>query len=235
MMVASRPSSRLYRPYRHFCAMARSLELLGERWSLLVVRDLLLGPRRFSDLARSLVGITPTRLTERLRRLQAVGVVERDRRQGRREVWYRLTEAGHDLGPVVDALTLWGIQHASPAVVPGEPVRPEHVMIGAKVWLTWRQARPRRPVRWVWRFTADADESYTLRFDGTAWKLTREAAGEDAAQPDVVVHTTPEAWARFLTAPAPKRRLPRRGIGLTATPAAMAELAAAFDASLQAG
>src|SRR6266516_4261614 len=94
---ASRPSSR---PYRHFCAMARSLELLGERWSLLVVRDLLLGPRRFSDLARSLGGITPTRLTERLRHLQAVGVVQRHRPPVRREGWHRLTEAGHDLGVV---------------------------------------------------------------------------------------------------------------------------------------
>jgi len=230
VMVATHPSSR---PYRHFCAMARSLELLGERWSLLVVRDLLLGPRRFSDLARSLAGITPTRLTQRLRHLQAAGVVERDRRQGRRDVWYRLTEAGHDLGPVVDALTLWGIQHASPAVRPGEPVRPEHVMNGAKVWLTWRQARPPHPVRWVWRFTGE--EPYTLTYNGTAWQLTREDAGEDTAQPDVDVDTTPEAWARFLTAPPPNRRLPRRGIRLTATPAALAEFTAAFDPSPRAG
>jgi DNA-binding HxlR family transcriptional regulator len=214
------------RAYRHFCAMARSLELVGERWSLLVVRDLLLGPRRFSDLERSLGGITPTRLVERLRHLQAAGVVERDRPRGRREVWYRLTEAGRDLAVVVDALTLWGIQHGSPAVRPGEPVRPEHVMNGAKVWLNWRRARPGAPVTWVWHFAAE--EPYTLRFDGTAWQLTREDA---QAAADVVVQTTPEAWAGFLTTPPPHRRLPDRGIHLTATPSARAEFAAAFNAS----
>jgi DNA-binding HxlR family transcriptional regulator len=219
------------RTYRHFCAMARSLEVLGERWSLLVVRDLLLGPRRFSDLQRSLGGITPTRLTERLRHLQNAGIVERDRRQGRREVWYRLTEAGQDLGVVVDALTLWGIQHVSPAMRPGEPVRPEHVMNGTKVWLAWRQVQPRSPVTWMWRFTAD--EPYTLRFDGTAWRLTREDATH--ADVNVVVRTTPEAWAGFLTTPPPDRRLPDRGIHLTSTPAALAEFAAAFHASPRAG
>jgi DNA-binding transcriptional ArsR family regulator len=68
------------RIYRHSCMMARALEAVGERWSLLIVRDLLLGPRRFTDLARSLSEITPTRLTGRLRQLEAAGLVERDRR-----------------------------------------------------------------------------------------------------------------------------------------------------------
>jgi DNA-binding HxlR family transcriptional regulator len=216
------------RSYRHFCAMARALELTGERWSLLVVRDLLLGPRRFGDLERSLGGITPTRLTERLRHLQAVGIVERDCRRGRREVWYRLTEAGQDLGPVVDALTLWGIRHARPAVRPGEPVRAEHVLNGTKVWLDWRQARPRDGVTWLWRFPDD--EAYTLRYDGTAWQLAREDAQAGA---DVVVRTTPAAWARFLTTPSPHRRLPGHGIHLSAMPAAQAEFAAAFAGSPQ--
>src|SRR5512133_533684 len=100
------------RIYRHFCMMARALEVVGERWSLLVVRDLLLGPQRFTDLARSLPDITPTRLTSRLRQLEAAGVVEREPPSGGREVWYRLTDAGLDLAPVVDALTYWGIGHA---------------------------------------------------------------------------------------------------------------------------
>jgi DNA-binding HxlR family transcriptional regulator len=56
---------------------ARALEELGERWSLLVVRDLMLGPRRFTDLSRSLGGNQPTRLTDRLRRLEAADVVVR--------------------------------------------------------------------------------------------------------------------------------------------------------------
>src|SRR5262249_46786897 len=66
------------RIYRHFCMMARALEVVGEHWSLLIVRDLLLGPQRFTDLARSLQEITPTRLTNRLRQLEAAGVVTRE-------------------------------------------------------------------------------------------------------------------------------------------------------------
>ena len=98
--------------YRHFCMGARTLEVVGERWSLLIVRDLQLGPRRFTDLVRGLDEITPTRLTGRLRQLEAAGIVTRESPEVGREVWYRLTGPGRDLEPVIDALTLWGIEHA---------------------------------------------------------------------------------------------------------------------------
>src|SRR6266540_3206177 len=136
------------RIYRHFCMMARALELVGERWSLLIVRDLLLGPRRFTDLARSLAEITPTRLTNRLRQLEAAGIVVREPPTKGREVWYRLTESGRDLGSVVDALTLWGIEHAREGPHLGEPVHPEPVMIGTKVWLNRYAVLPADPVAW---------------------------------------------------------------------------------------
>ena len=63
--------------YQHFCPAARALEMIGEKWSLLIVRDLLAGPRRFSDLRRSLTAITPKWLSARLRALEGDGVVER--------------------------------------------------------------------------------------------------------------------------------------------------------------
>ena len=109
--------------YGHYCAAARALEVIGEKWSLLLVRDLLYGPHRFSDLARSLGGITPKLLTNRLRELEASGVIERDEEEGRREVWYRLTPAGEALRPVVDELLVWGVEHGKPPE-PGEPVYP---------------------------------------------------------------------------------------------------------------
>lgn len=211
------------RNYRHWCAMARSLELLGERWSLLVVRDLLLGPRRFTDLMRSLAGITPARLTERLKHLQAAGVVHRDRPPGRREAWYQLTTAGQDLGPIVDALTLWGIRHAPLTVRHGEAVHPEHVLRGTKVWLQAR-ASPARPVTWVWQFPTG--QAYTLRFGQAGWVLARTPT----PGADVVVDTTPEAWAAFLTAPPGARHLARPGLHLTSSTAGRAEFAAAFNA-----
>src|SRR5262245_11765346 len=79
--------------YQHFCPAARALEVVGEKWSLLIVRDLLAGPRRFSELRRTLTAITPKWLSARLRALEAVGVLRREE-AGEREVWYRLTPKG---------------------------------------------------------------------------------------------------------------------------------------------
>ena len=104
--------TRNVRTYDHFCLTARALERVGDRWSLLVIRDLLTGTKRFTDLMDRLGGITPKTLSQRLRELEDTGIVAADREPGRREVWYRLTPAGADLGPVIDALGQWGLQHA---------------------------------------------------------------------------------------------------------------------------
>src|SRR5215211_718965 len=106
------------RTYDHFCMLARALERVGDRWTLLVVRDLLGGPRRFTDLMDRLGGITPKTLAQRLRELTDSGIVEADRVAGRREVWYRLTPAGEELGPAVEALSLWGLRHALRPPIP---------------------------------------------------------------------------------------------------------------------
>jgi len=213
------------RTYRHFCMLARALEVVGERWSLLIVRDLLLGPQRFTDLVRSLPEITPTRLTTRLRQLEAAGVVTREPPTAGREVWYRLSEGGLELAPVVDALTLWGIGHAFEPPRAGEPVQPVPLMIGTKVTLGVRAGRWRRPVAWVWRFAAADD--YTIRYAEGAWTLARE----DAEGADLVVETTLEAWAQFLCAPG-ARNLPRENIHLVGKPAAVKQFANAFSAEL---
>jgi DNA-binding HxlR family transcriptional regulator len=210
-----------HRAYRHFCMMARALEVIGERWSLLIVRDLTLGPQRFTDLARGLAGVTPTRLTNRLRQLEALGVVTRTPATAGREVWYELTEAGHDLGPVVEALTLWGIEHALQPPRAGEPVHPIPTMIGTKTWLS-RNSTPPHAVTWVWRFTGDG--AYTIHFDEAVWTLSRGA--DDAAS--VIVDATPEAWARLLTTPRGSRRLSRKEIRLTGSKGAIDLFAQSF-------
>ena len=87
------------RTYGHFCLVARALERVGDRWSLLVIRDLLTGAKRFTDLMDRLGGITPKTLSQRLRELEEDGIVIADREPGRREVWYSLTPAGADLEP----------------------------------------------------------------------------------------------------------------------------------------
>jgi DNA-binding HxlR family transcriptional regulator len=210
------------RIYRHFCMMARALEVIGERWSLLIVRDLLLGPRRFTDLARGLDEITPTRLTGRLRQLETAGIVVRDSSTGRgREVWYELTEAGRDLGPAIDALTLWGIEHVrEPAL--DEAVHPVPVMTGTKVWLNRYAARIDGPLAWVWRFPDE--DYYTLRLGDTGWELSRGSA----QNPAVTVVCAPRAWAQCLTTPRDARVLPSADIELEASRAEARSFAKAF-------
>lgn len=92
--------------YRQFCPMAKAMEVLDERWTLLLVRELLLGSERFSDLRRGLPRMSPTLLSRRLHQLVAAGVLTREASVG--EVHYRLTAAGEELRPVVEALGVWG-------------------------------------------------------------------------------------------------------------------------------
>ena len=120
--------TRNVRTYDHFCLIARALERVGDRWSLLVIRDLLTGAKRFTDLMDRLGGITPKTLSQRLRELEDAGIVAADREPGRREVWYRLTPTGADLGPVIDALNWWGLRHAWRWPAPGEPLHAEHLL-----------------------------------------------------------------------------------------------------------
>src|SRR3954449_1245421 len=115
------------RSYGHFCKLAKALQHVGDRWTLLVVRDLLSGPKRFTDLMDRMAGITPKTLTRRLRDLEADGLIEADREAGRREVWYRLTATGEDLQPVLEELLLWGLRNVAPPL-PDEPVHPEHLL-----------------------------------------------------------------------------------------------------------
>ena len=95
------------------CPIARALNVVGERWTLLILRDLTVhGPRRFQDLQLSLAGASPNTLSQRLKRLEAAGVVERrfyDQHPPRAE--YVLTDKGRALGPVLQALRAWGERH----------------------------------------------------------------------------------------------------------------------------
>ena len=98
--------------YGQVCPMARSLEFLGERWTLLIVRDLLRGPQKFQDLSTSLAGVAPAVLSLRLKLLEERGVIQRriySDHPPRAE--YSLTSAGIELRPVVGALIVWGSRH----------------------------------------------------------------------------------------------------------------------------
>jgi DNA-binding HxlR family transcriptional regulator len=90
--------------YGQYCPISRALDLLGERWTLLIVRDMLVGTTRFNDLARGLPGLSRSLLSKRLRQLERAGLVER------LEGEYLLTDAGRDLRDLVFSFGEWGAQ-----------------------------------------------------------------------------------------------------------------------------
>jgi DNA-binding HxlR family transcriptional regulator len=117
------------------CSIAKTLELVGERWSLLVLRDVFNGVRRFDTMQRHL-GVARNILSQRLAALTESGLLTKvpyQRPGSRPRAEYRLTERGRDLYPVLMALVAWGDRHlAGPA---GPPARTEHVDCGATVRL----------------------------------------------------------------------------------------------------
>jgi DNA-binding HxlR family transcriptional regulator len=92
--------------YGQFCPVSKAMELLDERWTMLVVRELLMGSRHFNELRRGVPRMSPALLSTRLRTLVRAGIVERQETAGR--VTYTLTEAGEELRPIVTALGEWG-------------------------------------------------------------------------------------------------------------------------------
>jgi DNA-binding HxlR family transcriptional regulator len=99
--------------YERTCPVARTLEIIGDRWTILIVRDLLLkGQRKFLDFELSLTGISPNTLSARLKILEEAGLIQRrfyEQHPPRAE--YLLTDKGRELGPVLRALRAWGEKH----------------------------------------------------------------------------------------------------------------------------
>jgi len=104
------------RSYRQVCSVARALDLVGERWTLLVIRDLFAGPQGYNALLEGLPGLTTNLLATRLRSLTEADLIERvpapDDKHAKAH--YRLTEAGRALGPALAALSDWGRQYGPP-------------------------------------------------------------------------------------------------------------------------
>jgi DNA-binding HxlR family transcriptional regulator len=149
------------RTYREYCAIARSLDLLGQRWTLLIVRDLFLGAQRYTDLQAGLPGIASDILTARLRTLEELGLVRR------RELpppapasVYELTEAGRGLGPVIRALGELGLKLLDEPA-PGQPINPGPVVMSLN--LTFRPD-----------VLPDLVETYGLEIDGQAFTVAVE-------------------------------------------------------------
>lgn len=122
--------------YGQYCGLARAAELLGERWTLVILRDLLVGPKRFNELRKGIPGIPSNMLTNRLGDLEQSQVVERALDD--RNVVYRLSDYGRDLEPVLLAIGRWGSRRMD---VPREGERPTDSSLAAAL-LTGRTETP---------------------------------------------------------------------------------------------
>lgn len=178
--------------YGQFCSVARSAEVLCERWTPLVLRELLCGSRRFNDLHRGVPRMSSSLLAQRLRRLEEAGVVER---HAVGKVWeYGLTPAGEDLRPIIMALGHWGARI-------GSRLRKDELDASLLMWDVRRFVRvaefPRRPVVVHFRFR-DARSGERLWWllveDGVA-DLCREDPGREVTLVvDATVRALTEVW-----------------------------------------
>ena len=167
------------RSYGQYCAVARGLDIIGDRWTLLIVRDLLLGPKRYKDLLSGLPGIGTNLLAARLREMEAAGLVERATLPPPAgSAVYRLTQTGAALEPVLVAIAQW----SGPFL--GAPL-PSDTMVPRAHLLAMRHAfRP--------ELAGDLTETYELHVGGNVFEVrisnghctTRESAASD---PDAVI------------------------------------------------
>ena len=98
--------------YGQFCPVAKASDIIGERWTVLILRELLLGTTRFNDFQRALSRISPTLLSKRLKELEKKGLIVRKRAPGQERHEYQLTACGRELEPIVKHLAVWGMRWA---------------------------------------------------------------------------------------------------------------------------
>jgi DNA-binding HxlR family transcriptional regulator len=192
------------RTYSQYCGVARALDLVGERWGLLVIRELVLGPKRFTDLKDGLPGIGTNILAARLRELEEGGVVRRRRLPPpAASTVYELTEYGRELRPTLLALGRWGAMSMGERE-PSQTLRSEWLAVALTAFFSPDAA-------------ADLDTSIELRLtDGTyrakidRGELEVSRAAEDGA--DLVLTTDEETLIGYLAgAPVPHSSLAPEG------------------------
>jgi len=177
------------RSYEDGCATAHALDVIGERWAMLVARELILGPKRFTDLRAGLPGISPNVLTQRLAELERTSVVRRRKLPPPAAAWvYELTEWGLELENVIMALGRWGVR--SPALTPGLPMSPDALMLSFRTMFSSKAAagfKARIELR-------IGDDRFTATIDRGHLHLIRG----DAHLPDATVTATVDALASVI-------------------------------------
>jgi DNA-binding HxlR family transcriptional regulator len=190
------------RSYVQYCPVARTLELVGERWTLLLVRELLVGPMRFTDLGTALEGIPRNLLADRLRDLEEHGVVRRrELPPPAARTVYELTDKGRGLLPVIADLARWGLVHLDPPEA-DEEVSPATAVLASL-------AAHLRPDP-----TARGEETYRLEVDGRVFTLRLAGGG--------LTFDTPAAEGDHLVVTASAATLVRIRLGIDTVAGAVA-------------
>lgn len=158
------------RDYGQYCGLARALDVVGDRWNLLIVRQLLMGPARYGELREGLSGIATNLLTDRLRDLETAGVIERRLSDDAGSVVYALTEWGAQLREPINALVRW----STPLMIrgpEGDQFRPEWLQVAL-------------PALFEGRTVTDQSVTVRLAVDGGMVQLRATEAGVEVGEPD---------------------------------------------------
>jgi DNA-binding HxlR family transcriptional regulator len=199
------------RTYGQYCGLAHAMELVGERWALLIIRDLIPGPKRFTDLRNGLPRIPTNILSARLKELEASGVIQRrllPRPQG--SVVYELTDYGRELDDVVLRLGLWGVRSL------GQP-RPDDIVTTDSLIMALRST-----------FRRDAASGLQLGYEVRVGDIVIHALVDDGKaeveqgplpRPDLVIDTGPELRALLAGELSPSEAVASGVVRLTGDPA----------------
>jgi DNA-binding HxlR family transcriptional regulator len=179
------------RTYNQYCATAHTLDLVGERWTLLLIRELLTGPKRFGDLQASLRGLGTGLLAARLKHLEHEGIAHRvTLPPPARTPAYALTEAGEDLGPAILALARWGLKWAMGERQPTETFHPGWAVLGLEACFDPEAAAG---LHAVYEFRVD-DEPFHARVDDGAIEVLHGPA----QNPDAAITISEGAFLRIV-------------------------------------
>ncbi|MEM8770529.1 MAG: helix-turn-helix domain-containing protein [Pseudomonadota bacterium] len=194
------------RRYNQDCILAHALDILGERWTLLILRDLFLGPRRFGDLQAGLPGLGANLLSKRLKELDETGIIEAAPEGG-----YRLSDLGETLRPAIRQLVYWSIHYfktrpdPSPArdCIYSDDLMPDAVALGVEIFAGFHRDRS---LSYVAHLTID-DYPYTLYYMNEEMTARRGADAPAAAKIATDVATMMKAFRAEITLLEAKKRM----------------------------
>jgi DNA-binding HxlR family transcriptional regulator len=189
--------------YGQYCPIARTLDLLGDKWTLLIVRELLRGKRRFRDIENGLPGIPPNLLSDRLKVLEQAAIVTREYfRELPPRVEYSLTESGASLSPVLESIAEWGMQHMMDHDVPCNKIELDLLFFHLPRFFCTEQGAGVRGTVEV-RLEGEGGGAWSVMFVDGGCSVERGAAEKPAA----VISCDVDTWVDVMVIQRDPRRL----------------------------